>query len=136
MMNPQQSIILFDGVCNLCNASVDFIIQRDKRAHFKFSSLQAPIASELLRQYPSVKDSSLDSVLLLHKGKLYDKSAAALRIARHLSGLWPMLYVFIIVPPFIRDAVYRFIARNRYKWFGKSDTCRLPSPEERERFLE
>lgn len=123
--------VLFDGVCNLCNASVNFIIDRDPKGYFRFAALQSDAAKAL----GETVTGDPDSVILYEDGKRYDKSTAALRIARRLSGLWPVLYMGIIVPRPIRDVVYRFIARNRYKWFGKSDACRLPSPELKARFL-
>ncbi|GAB4397810.1 MAG: thiol-disulfide oxidoreductase DCC family protein [Microscillaceae bacterium] len=133
-MNTGQLLVLFDGVCNLCNHTVDFIIRRDRKGRFKFASLQSDFAqSKLGHLISSVRD--LDSVILIKEGKVLQKSSAALEIARHLRGLWPALLVFKLVPRFIRDGVYDWIARNRYRWFGKKETCRLPSPEEKARFL-
>lgn len=128
-------IVLFDGVCNLCNSSVRFIIKRDKRKHFKFASLQSDYATDLFQRL-NIDASSFDSIVLVEDDNTYIKSTAALKISKELSGLWPLLYVFIIIPRFIRDAVYDFIARNRYKWFGKKDYCEMPTPELRNRFLE
>ena len=130
-----QPIILFDGVCNLCNSSVNFIIDRDPKKPFKFTSLQSDIGQYVLSKYASDK-SSFDSVALLQNEQLYIKSSAALRIAKQLSGLWSLMIVFWIIPYPIRDFIYDFIARNRYKWFGKMDACRVPSPELKERFLD
>ncbi len=123
--------VLFDGVCNLCNASVNFVIDRDKRSYFKF----APLQSEAAKALGETVTGDPDSIVLIENGKRHDKSGAALRIARRLNGAWPLLFLFIIVPPFIRDSVYRYIARNRYKWFGKADACRMPTPELKARFL-
>ena len=132
------AVILFDGVCNLCNSSVNFVIDRDSAGRFKFSALQAPEAApylEICNRTGERAEDLLQSVVLIEDGKVYTKSAAALRIAKHLDGLWPMMYAFMIVPAFLRDFVYDWIARNRYKWFGERDSCRLPTPELRLRFL-
>ena len=127
--------VFFDGVCNFCNSSINFIIDRDPKQKFQFASLQSVIAEEQLPIY-GFDPGDLHSIILLMDGKAYQKSTAALKIARQLSGPWPLLYAFIIVPAFIRDAVYSFIAKNRYKWFGKMETCRIPTPDMRERFLD
>lgn len=127
-------IVLFDGVCNFCDASVQFIIKRDPSEHFYFTSLQSEKGQQLKQQF-SISEHE-DSVVLIENGKFYTKSAAALRIAKKLDGLWHLLFLFILVPRPIRDKVYRYIAKNRYKWFGKKeDTCTLPSLEMRKRFL-
>lgn len=131
-----REIIFFDGVCNLCNGAVNFIIDRDRKKHFFFASLQSDLAREKL-QHSKVDVSKLDSIVLMKKnGELKEKSSAVLHIARHLSGGWPLLYVFMILPVFLRDLVYDFIAANRYKWFGRRDECRIPTPELRQRFLD
>lgn len=127
-------ILLFDGVCNLCNHSVQFIIRRDSRGIFRFASLQSEAARELLSGFQE-KPAGLSTVVLLENGRLHLKSDAALGVLRRLPGLWPMLYVFILIPRPIRDAVYDWVARNRYRWFGKKDQCMLPRAEWRERFL-
>lgn len=127
-------IVLFDGVCNLCNNSVDFIIRRDSKGVFKVGAIQDEHTQKLLGDYDIPKD-YLDSLIYLHKDKVYYKSRGALEIARNLGGLWPLFYMLIIVPSFIRDPIYDWIARNRYKWFGKKETCRLPTPKEKEKFL-
>jgi predicted DCC family thiol-disulfide oxidoreductase YuxK len=130
----KQHIILYDGVCNLCNSSVQFVIKHDRRGFFRFASLQSEMAATLL---PTTADQRepLASVVYIFDGQVYTKSTAALKIARHLDGLWPALYIFIAVPKFIRDAVYNWIARNRYRWFGKQETCWMPTPELKHRFL-
>lgn len=130
----QDPVIFFDGVCNLCNASVNFIIKRDRKAHFKFSSLQSDYAKEILPE-ELVRSNKLPS-LILHDQSLKIKSTAALTIARSLNGLWPLLYIFIIIPPFIRHFFYDIIATNRYRWFGKKDECMIPTPELRDRFID
>lgn len=127
--------ILFDGVCNLCNGSVQFILKRDPEARFRFASLQSESGRRLVAENGLDPD-VLSSVILLEDGKVYRESAAALRIARHMSGAWKLLRVFVLIPRPIRDALYRMIARNRYRWFGKSETCWLPTPELRARFLD
>jgi predicted DCC family thiol-disulfide oxidoreductase YuxK len=127
-------IILFDGVCNFCNSSVNFIIDRDTTNYFKFGALQSDEGQVLLKKHNQRTD-SFDTLILIEDDYLYTRSTAALRIAKKLSGLWPLFYVFIIIPKFLRDPIYNLIAKNRYKMFGKKDTCRLPTPEERAKFL-
>lgn len=124
-------IVLFDGVCNLCNGAVQFIIARDKHQDFRFASLQSTFGQQYQEQVGEV-----DSILLVEEGQVYQKSTAALRIARKLNGLWPMLFVFIIIPPFLRDFIYDIIARNRYRWFGKKESCWLPTPDLKALFLD
>ena len=133
-MEDKNAIVLFDGVCNFCNDSVNFTISRDPKGYFKFAALQSEEGQALLKQHQLPLE-TLDTLVLVEDGKAYTYSSAPLRIARKLSGLWPMLFIFIIVPSFIRHAVYKFIARNRYKWFGKKDACMMPTPEIRSRFL-
>jgi predicted DCC family thiol-disulfide oxidoreductase YuxK len=132
----QNGIILFDGVCNFCNSSVNFIIDHDAKDYFKFAALQSEAGEQLQKEYGiNAEDKSIDSVLLIEEGKLYTHSTAALRIARNLKGIWSLLYVFIIFPKPLRDFFYKRFAKNRYRLFGKRDACRLPSPEERAKFL-
>ncbi|XOV91405.1 MAG: thiol-disulfide oxidoreductase DCC family protein [Bacteroidota bacterium] len=131
-INIQEPVILFDGVCNLCNASVNFIIKRDPGAKFRFASLQ----SELGARLTDSESSNLDTLILVKDKHLYRESGAALRIARELKGGWKLLYLFMIIPAFIRDGVYRWVARNRYKWFGKRAQCMIPTPELKSRFLD
>jgi predicted DCC family thiol-disulfide oxidoreductase YuxK len=128
-----ESVILFDGVCNLCNAWVQFVIRQDPQARFAFAPLDSEAANELLRERRATVTS--DSIILVEKDGIYDQSTAALRIARRLAGPWSLAAVFLIVPTFLRDAVYRLIARNRYRWFGRRDVCMIPTPELRARFL-
>lgn len=127
-------VILFDGVCNLCNASVQFIINRDPKAFFKFTSLQSEAGQALLKKN-KVPVKNLYSVIMIQNNRVYDRSRAALEIARKLSGLWPLFYVFIFVPPFLRNFVYDWISRNRYRWFGVRQECMMPTAEMRTRFL-
>lgn len=133
-IDQKTDIILFDGVCNLCNSSVNFIIDHDPHGNFQFAALQSNYGQEKLKEL-GFNTSDFDSIVLLSNGKVFKKSSAALRIAKKLSGLWPLLYIFIIVPPFIRHAVYDIISRNRYKWWGKRDSCRMPTPELKKRFV-
>jgi len=130
----EKPIIFFDGVCNLCNASVQFVIKRDKQGKFLFSSLQSEEAEELLPP-ELVKPGDYQSIVLKEGEGIKTKSSAALTIAKHLSGLWPVLYIFMVIPKFLRDSVYDIIARNRYKWFGRKDECTIPSPEFKKRFI-
>lgn len=130
-----RKIILFDGVCNLCNSSVQFIIKKDKKKQFRFASLQGKFGQEILKKYNLPAD-NFNSFILLDDEKLYTRSTGALRMLKHLGGGWSLLYGFIIFPAFIRDAVYNWVAQNRYKWFGKKDECWLPTKELKERFLE
>jgi len=128
--------ILFDGVCNFCNASIHFVIDHDQAGKFVFASLQSERGQALLRAHQYVSDpNDPQSVVLIKNERVYEKSDAALEIARELSGLWPLLSVFRIFPHFLRDGVYNWIARNRYRWFGRLDACRVPTPELRQRFL-
>ena len=129
-----QHTVLFDGVCNLCTSSVQFVINRDPENSFQFAALQSSSAKELLKDY-QLADHPFHSVLLISHGKVYQRSRAALEIAKRLTGLWPMLYAFVIVPPFIRNAVYDWIASNRYRWFGEKNECMIPNPELKSRFL-
>jgi predicted DCC family thiol-disulfide oxidoreductase YuxK len=129
-------VVLFDGVCNLCNASVLFVIDRDPRGRFAFAPLQGDEAGALLRQRGYDTDpENPASILLVEGDRVYDRSTAALRIARRLSGLWPALSLLMAIPRPLRDAAYDWAARRRYRWFGRLDACRLPTPELRSRFL-
>jgi len=129
-----QNVILFDGVCNLCNGAVNFIIDRDTDNLFKFASLQSTYGQQYLANNDLPAD-EFDSIVFQQGNKVFTRSTAALKIARKMSGLWPLCYGFIIVPRFLRDAIYNFIANNRYKFFGKRDQCRVPTPDLKEKFL-
>jgi len=129
-------IVLFDGHCHLCNQSVDFLIRNNARQNLKFASLQSEIAQRLMKGHGlQALLERLDSIVFIEKGKVYTHSDAALSIARNLDGIWPLLAVFLVLPRPLRDVAYRFVARNRYRWFGKSETCRMPTPELLRRFL-
>jgi predicted DCC family thiol-disulfide oxidoreductase YuxK len=130
-----KAIILFDGVCNFCNSSINFVIKHDKKDRFRFASLQSDTGKKILEQFEE-DTTTTASVILIENSGLYKRSTAILRIARHLGGAYLLLYGFIIVPRFIRDAVYNFIARNRYKWFGKKDSCMIPTEEVKRKFIE
>jgi len=127
-------IILFDGVCNFCNSSINFIIDHDPEKHFKFAPLQSDIGQEILRNF-SKNTEDFDSVFLLKNNTLYQKSEAALEITKHLSGFWKYLSIFKILPAFFLNFFYDIVAKNRYRIFGKSDSCRMPTTELKERFL-
>lgn len=127
-------VILFDGVCNLCSGSVQFILKRDKQEKFLFSSLQSVYGQKILDKYHLPSD-NFNSFILYQDGKIYSRSTAALKIFQQLKG-WSWVKVLWIIPNFLRDAVYNIIASNRYKWFGKKEECWLPSPELKARFLD
>jgi len=133
-MERNHPIVLFDGVCNLCSGSVQFILKRDPEGRFRFASLQSEAGRSLMTEHELDPD-ALSSVVVIEDGGAYQESSAALRIARHLPGAWKLLRVFVVIPRPIRDAVYRLIARNRYRWFGKTEACWLPTTELRARFL-
>jgi predicted DCC family thiol-disulfide oxidoreductase YuxK len=126
-------VILFDGECHFCDRSVQFIIKRDPSGYYKFASLQSDIGQKLLQQYNAPKN--IDSFFLIDHNKCYDKSSAALRVCKNLKGFWEICYPFLLVPKPIRDFFYDIMAKNRYKWFGKRDSCMLPSSDIRKRFL-
>ena len=127
-------IVLFDGFCNLCNHSVQFIIKHDAKKQLKFASLQSDIAKGLLKKH-GIEEPDLNSIVFIDEKRLYTKSTAALKIAKYLDKGWFLLPLLMIIPQFIRDVVYRFIAKYRYKWFGKQDSCMIPSEEQKELFL-
>jgi len=131
----EQPIILFDGVCNFCNFWVNFAIKRDPKKKLLFSPLQGVTARKLLQQY-HIATTGLSTVIVIEKGKVYTQSSAALRVARHLKGGWQLFYGLMILPKFLRDAIYNIISRYRYKWFGKKEDCMVPSPGLKERFLD
>lgn len=127
-------IVLFDGVCNLCNGSVQLIIRHDPRARFRFASLQSPVGERLLGEL-GIDPKVIDSIIVVEDGRGYQESDAVLRIARGLGGPWKALGIFRLIPKLLRDRAYRLIARNRYRWFGKMEACWVPTPELRGRFL-
>ena len=133
-MKTNHKIILFDGVCNLCNASVNFVIQRDKNDVFRFAALQSEIGQKYISKF-NIDPLDTDSIILIEGDKCYIKSTAALHIAKSMSGGYPLLFGFIIVPRFIRNWVYDYVAKNRYKWYGKKESCMIPTSELKGKFL-
>lgn len=127
----EHPIIFYDGVCGLCDRSVQFVLKRDKKRLFRYATLQSDFARATLGS-----DITFDSFVLYENGKVSYRSSAALKTFGKLGGAWYLLYAFMIVPPFIRNGVYDFIARNRYKWFGKYNSCKIPTPEQRALFLD
>ncbi|MFX3650946.1 MAG: thiol-disulfide oxidoreductase DCC family protein [Paenibacillus sp.] len=127
-------IVLVDGVCHFCQGLTKWIIKRDPEGKYHFASLQSDVAKELLEK-GNLSTDSMDTFVLIENGNCYTRSTAALRLAKGLKFPYPLLYAFIIVPKFIRNAVYNWVARNRYRWFGKDEACMLPTPEIKDRFL-
>lgn len=134
-MKQEGPIILFDGVCNFCNSTVNFVLQQDHRQLFRFAPLQSTASQQLLQKH-RLPTQNFDSFILIENGKAYKGSTAALRLANHLPWYWKWTQLFWIVPRFIRDGIYKLIAKNRYRWFGKKDSCMIPLPHWRNRFLE
>lgn len=128
-----ENLILFDGVCNFCDSSVNFIIKKDKKRMFRYCALEKPTGQLLVKKH---RLENIDSIILIKDDKAYSKSTAILKIAKVLGGPIGLLYVFIIIPTPIRDFIYEFIAKHRYKWFGKKDQCMIPSIETRSLFIE
>lgn len=131
---PSPMIVLFDGVCNLCSSSVQFILSRDKSGVFHYASLQSDFGQAFLASR-NLSQEDFDSVILIEGDQFFVKSDAALRISSRLGGLWPLLGIGRILPRKIRDALYDFIARRRYRWFGRKETCWLPKAEWKGRFM-
>jgi len=135
---PQEldgAVVLFDGVCTLCNRTVDFILRHDRARRFRYGSLQSSAGRTLLEKFNLPTD-RLEAIVVIDRGQFYTKSDAALRIARELDNPWPFLTILHVVPRGIRNRVYDWIARHRYAWFGKKDTCRIPTDAEKQLFLE
>ena len=135
MNDEVDPVILFDGVCNLCNSSVQYVIRHDPKKIFRFASLQSPYAQKILADF-HLPVNDFNSFVLFENNTVYTRSTAALKVAKRLSGWIKILWVFLIVPKFIRDAVYNIIAKNRYKWFGKREACWVPTPELKSLFLD
>lgn len=133
-MTKNHKIILFDGVCNLCNSSVNFVIKNDKNDVFRFAALQSEIGQQYIERF-KIDPSKTDSIILIDGDKHYIKSTAALTAAKFLKGGYPLLYAFMIVPNFIRNWVYDYVAKNRYQWYGKKESCMIPTPELKSKFL-
>lgn len=134
-MNSVHPVVLFDGVCNLCNKSVQFIIRRDKKDQFRFAALQGKTGQAILARHGLPPD-SFNSFVLSEGDNIYTHSTGALRMLKKLGGPWSLLYGFIIVPRFIRDGIYKWIARNRYRWFGRQESCMIPTPALKNKFLD
>ncbi|MBN9350584.1 MAG: thiol-disulfide oxidoreductase DCC family protein [Chitinophagaceae bacterium] len=128
-----KTIILFDGVCNLCNGFVNFVIRHDKRNQFMFAPLQSEIGDDLLKKFDVTE--KLSTIVLIEKNKLFNRSTAVLKIMKKLSAGWKWFYALIIIPKFIRDAFYKLIAKNRYHWFGRKEECMVPTSEIKSKFL-
>lgn len=137
MVNTDETnaIILFDGVCNLCSGVVHFLIRRDPKGQFRFASLQSEAGLALLKQV-HISSEQIDTIVVIEGDRCYTRSAAALRITKRLSGLWPVLYIGIVIPTPLRNKLYDWVARNRYRWFGRKEQCMLPTPAIKSRFLE
>ena len=131
----ENPVILFDGVCNFCNGTVNFVLKQDRKDVFRFAALQSEAGRRLLEKY-KLSTEEFDSFVLLDEGKIYKKSAAALRVMNKLPWFWKEVQLFRVIPTPFRDAIYDFIARNRYKWFGKKDQCMIPTLEIKSRFLD
>jgi predicted DCC family thiol-disulfide oxidoreductase YuxK len=129
-----ERVIVFDGICHWCNAWVKFTLARDPHGKFKFGTLQSEPAQQILKELRLPTD-NFETFLLLERGRVFTKSTAALRIFRQLSGLWPLLSLGIVIPRPLRNAMYDYLARRRYRWMGKAETCRVPAQTERERFV-
>lgn len=134
-MKAPDPVVLFDGVCNLCNATVQFIIRHDPQGRFRFAALQSETGRKLLA-HCGRSAKNLDTFVLAENGRCYTRSTGALRLVRRLPGLWPLLYGLIVIPRPLRDFCYNLVARRRYAWFGKREECMIPTPELRERFLQ
>lgn len=129
-----RNLLLFDGVCNFCNAGVNFVLRRDKKKRLFFASLQSETGQKVLKHF-GLPRHDFDTFVLVEKGKIYERSTAALRVAKLLGGFWSVFWFFMLVPRPLRNAVYGLIARHRYKLFGRRDACMIPTPQTRERFL-
>ncbi len=126
-------ILLFDGICNYCNNWVNFIIRHDPKKKFRFAALQSDAGKRIIKQY-NISEKE-ESVVLIYNGKVYLKSSAGLHILYHVGGIYALAFMFIIVPEYVRDFYYDIIARNRYKWWGKRESCMIPTEDIKERFL-
>jgi predicted DCC family thiol-disulfide oxidoreductase YuxK len=125
---------MFDGVCNFCNGAVNFIIDHDRKDVFRFTALQSESGLALQKKF-GFDPKILSTFILIENDRYYTKTTAALRVARDFGGFWKLLYIFVLVPPPLRNIAYNIIARYRYKWFGKKDVCRIPSPKEKAKFI-
>jgi predicted DCC family thiol-disulfide oxidoreductase YuxK len=133
-MNEKHAVVLFYCVFNLFKDRINIIKRHHKKKYLPFAALQSDTGKKILSDH-GIEMADPDTFILVENGKTYDRTTAALRIVKHLNGLWPAMYAFIIVPPFLRDIVYRIIAKNRYKWWGERESCMIPTPEVRKKFL-
>ena len=134
-MPSQKAIMLIDGLCNICTRIVSFTVRHDPKALIQFAALQSPVGQKLLAQY-GLPTSEIKTFVLIENNQAYTHSTGALRYFKHLNGLWPLLYVLIVLPRPLRDFVYDTFSKNRYHWFGKRDQCLVPTPELKNRFLD
>lgn len=134
MVNEDKPILLFDGVCNFCDSTVNFIIDRDPHKNIRFAALQSQAGQQLLEKF-SLDKNNFDSLVVVYKGRYFKKTAAVLRVVRWMKFPWNIMSIFIVIPTFIGNFFYDIVARNRYKWFGKLEYCRVPTPDVKERFL-
>jgi predicted DCC family thiol-disulfide oxidoreductase YuxK len=136
-VSGEHPVVLFDGVCNICSRTVNFIIDRDPKGKFRFASLQSEAGRRILEGFGNtVSPGDPETIVVIDRSHVYQRSGALLRVARHMRGAWPLLTALLVVPRPVRDALYRWAAARRYRWFGKSDTCRVPTQELRARFLD
>jgi predicted DCC family thiol-disulfide oxidoreductase YuxK len=131
----EHPVILFDGVCNFCNGTINFIIKKDTKRIFRYAPLQSEIGQQLLKKY-DLSSTELDSFILIQNGQAYKKTTAALHLYPQLGSAWKLIKVLWILPAFVRDLGYNIIAKNRYRWWGKKDSCMIPSAEVRSLFLQ
>ena len=134
-MKEPNKILLFDGVCNLCNGTVQFVLRNDKNKDAVFSSLQSEVGQQILKEN-NLNRSEFDSIIYYRNKKVLIKSTSVLNLLKDMGGIWPLFFPLIIIPTFIRDFIYDWVAKNRYRWFGKAESCMLPLPEYRNRFYE
>ncbi|MGB0404256.1 MAG: thiol-disulfide oxidoreductase DCC family protein [Salibacteraceae bacterium] len=135
MKGVPRYLILFDGVCNLCEKSVQFVIKRDKKKKFKYASLQSNVGEKILWE-SNLSNSNFDSFVFVEDGQVFTKSTAAIKVATHLGSYWPVLEVFMLIPKFLRDPIYDFVAKNRFRWYGKKEECWVPTPELKDLFID
>jgi predicted DCC family thiol-disulfide oxidoreductase YuxK len=134
-VNEVPNLILFDGVCNLCNASVQFVIRHDRAGKFRFAAIQSEIGREIFQRH-GLDPANLQTFVLITDGRIFVRSDAAIEVVARFGGAWRLLRIFSLVPRSVRDAIYSFIAQNRYRWFGRQEVCMVPTPEIKERFLD
>lgn len=129
-----KTIVLYDGQCSFCNGATQWIIARDRHAKVSFAAIEGDLGQQLMKKYQIPAE--MDSLICIDNDKAYLYSSGAIRVTKYLDGAWKLVYFLTIIPPFIRNPLYRFFAKNRYRWFGKQQSCMLPTPEIRRRFLD